>query len=191
MDVKTCKQCGELKPISQFRQYYGGRRGTYKMCKACERINSREKYLSSKEVRSTEEEAELAKIHALYDCQIKVGLQPPVKQGRRKPLTEDLNDMIQKYAAMSVTVMRDTPKADTVVEAAPYELTRWLTETLDKEPDYYLDEVYESLTATYRPCTGIDRSTMMPEYDNKYKDVLDRILDRFNEYEDSYYEGAE
>lgn len=191
MDVKTCKQCGELKPISQFRQYYGGRRGTYKMCKGCERINSREKYLSSKDTRTTEEEAELAKIHALYDCQIKVGLQPPVKQGRRKPLTEDLNDMIQKYAAMSAAVAKDTPKADTVVDAAPYELTRWLTETLDKEPDYYLDDVYEDLKATYRPCTGINKSTMMPEYDNKYKDVLDRILERFNEYEDSYYEGAE
>lgn len=191
MDVKTCKQCGELKPISQFRQYYGGRRGTYKMCKACERINSREKYLSSKEFRSTEEEAELAKIHALYDCQVKVGLQPPVKQGRRKPLTEDLNDMIQKYAAMSVTVVNDTPNADTVVDATPYELTRWLTEALDKEPDYYLDEVYEDLKAKYRPCTGINKATMMPEYDNKYKDVLDRILERFNDYEDSYYEGAE
>ena len=191
MDVKTCKQCGELKPISQFRQYYGGRRGTYKMCKGCERINSREKYLSSKEIRTTEEEAELAKIHALYDCQVKVGLQPPVKQGRRKPLTDDLNDMIQKYAAMSATVVKDTPKADTAVDVAPYELTRWLTEPLDLDPDYYLDEVYEDLKAKYRPCTGINKTTMMPEYDNKYKDVLDRILDRFNEYEDSYYEGAE
>lgn len=192
MDVKTCKQCGELKPISQFRQYYGGRRGTYKMCKGCERINSREKYLSSKEIRSTEEEAELAKIHALYDCQIKVGLQPPVKQGRRKPLTEDLNDMIQKYAAMSVKVKAATVSMDALeLSDTPAELLRWLTEQLDKEPDYYLDEVYEELKTTYRPCTGINRDTLMPEYDNKYKDVLDRILERFNEYEDSYYEGAE
>lgn len=191
MDVKTCKQCGELKPITRYRKYYGGRRGTYKVCLDCERINSREKYLSSKETRTTEEEAELAKIHALYDCQVKVGLQPPVKQGRRKPLTEDLNDMIKKYAAMSAAVAQDTPKAETVVDAAPYELTRWLTEPLDKEPDYYLDEVYENLKDTYRPCTGINKSTMMPEYDNTYKDVLDRILDRFNDYEDSYYEGDE
>jgi hypothetical protein len=191
MDVKTCKQCGELKPISQYRQYYGGRRGTYKTCKSCERINSREKYLSSKEILTTEENAELAKIHALYECQAKVGLRPPVKQGRRKPLTDDLNDMIKKYAAMSAAVAYETPKAETIVDTAPYELTRWLTETMDKEPDYYLDEVYEELTTTYRPCTGINRSTMMPEYDNTYKDVLDRILERFNEYEDSYYEGAE
>ena len=191
MDVKTCKQCGELKPISRYRKYYGGRRGTYKVCLDCERINSREKYLSSKEMRTTEEEAELAKIHALYDCQVKVGLQPPVKQGRRKPLTDDLNDMIKKYAAMSAVVAQETPNADAVVGTAPYELIRWLTEPLDKEPDYYLDEVYESLKDTYRPCTGINRDTMMPEYDNTYKDVLDRILDRFNDYEDSYYEGDE
>lgn len=191
MDVKTCKQCGELKPITRYRKYYGGRRGTYKVCLDCERINSREKYLSSKEMCTTEEEAELSKIHALYDCQIKVGLQPPVKQGRRKPLTDDLNDMIKKYAAMSAAVAHETPAADTVVDVAPYELTRWLTEPLDKEPDYYLDEVYENLKDTYRPCTGINRDTMMPEYDNTYKDVLDRILDRFNDYEDSYYEGDE
>jgi len=191
MDVKTCKQCGELKPISRYRKYYGGRRGTYKVCLDCERINSREKYLTNKTNRTHEEEAELAKIHALYDCQVKVGLQPPVKQGRRKPLTDDLNDMIKKYAAMSAAVVSDTPKADTVVDATPYELTRWLTEPLDKEPDYYLDEVYENLKDTYRPCTGINRATMMPEYNNTYKDVLDRILDRFNDYEDTYYEGDE
>lgn len=191
MDVKTCKQCGELKPIAQFRQYYGGRRGTYKVCKGCERINSREKYLTNKgELRRTaEEDLELERIHQLYECQIKVGLQPPVKRGRSKPLTDDLSDMISKYSAMSANASDVTHYAD--VNAAPYELTIWLTKPLDKEPDYYLDDVYEKLLETYRPCTGINRDTMMPEYDNTYKDVLDSILDRFNKYEDSYYEGAE
>jgi hypothetical protein len=32
---------------------------------------------------------------------------------------------------------------------------------------------------------------MMPVYDNKYKAVLDKILERFTDYEDSYYEGNE
>ena len=189
MNAKTCKQCGELKPISQYRQYYGGRRGTYTMCKDCERINSREKYLTSKgDARTAAEEAELRQIHRLYECQLAVGLQPPVKQGRRKPLTDDLDSMIQKY-----TAIRDTEEAApvTVGTAAPYELTRWLTAQLTKDPDYYLDEVYEDLTAKYRPAKGINRSTMMPVYDDTYKDVLDRILERFNEYEDSYYEGSE
>ena len=189
MNAKTCKQCGELKPISQYRQYYGGRRGTYTMCKDCERINSREKYLTSKgDARTEAEEAELRQIHRLYECQLAVGLQPPVKQGRRKPLTDDLDSMIRKY-----TAIRDTEEAApvTIDTAAPYELTRWLTEPLTKDPDYYLDEVYEDLTAKYRPAKGINRSTMMPVYDDTYKDVLDRILERFNEYEDSYYDGSE
>ena len=192
MDVKTCKQCGELKPITQFRQYYGGRRGTYKMCKDCERINSREKYLSSKgESRSPEEDVELMQIHKLYECQRSVGLQPPVKHGGRKPLTADLDSMIQKYSDMAPKIKGETPPAFAIIGSAPHELIRWLSEPLTEEPDYYLDEVYEKLTTTYRPCTGINKATMMPEYDNTYKDVLDSILDRFNDYEDSYYEGAE
>lgn len=191
MDVKTCKQCGELKPISQYRQYYGGRRGTYKMCKSCERINSREKYLQSKQPLLTDDEAlELSKIHQLYDHQRELGLQPPSRDGRRTALRDDLDDMLNKYSQMASKVALDTPAARDQ-DPAPYGLRVWLTAPLDKEPDYYLDEVYEELTATYRPCTGINRSTMMPEYDNTYKDILDRILERFNDYEDSYYEGAE
>lgn len=187
MDVKTCKQCGELKPISRYRKYYGGRRGTYKVCLDCERINSREKYLTAKGAnRTSDEEAELERIHMLYEYQRNIGLQPPVRHGGRKPLTEDLDRMIQKYADLSAKAADETPIAN-AASVAPYELTRWLTETLDKEPEYYLDEVYEQLKDKYRPCIGIDNDTMMPKYDNTYKDVLDRILDRFNDYEDSYY----
>lgn len=190
MDVKTCKQCGELKPISQFRKYYGGRRGTYTMCKQCERINSREKYLVAKgESINLEEEAELDKIHKLYEYQRSMGLQPPNKQTRRASLAEDLDSMLSKYEDL-VAQTNDAVKVDIGqdVSDVPYELLSWLTCDLDKEPDYYLDEVYERLRDTYRPCTGIDKATMMPVYDNTYKAVLDKILDRFNDYEDSYYE---
>ena len=189
MDVKTCKQCGELKPITQFRRYYGGRRGTYTMCKSCERINSREKYLQSKRPNLTElETMELAKIHFLWDEQIKLGLQPPSREGRRTSLNSELDDMLAKYSGMAAEVAQSTPAT---TSQAPYELTRWLTERLEKEPDYYLDEVYDNLLATFRPCTGINRDTMMPEYDNTHKEILDRILERFNEYEDSYYDDKE
>ena len=193
MDVKTCKQCGELKPISQFRKYYGGRRGTYTMCKQCERINSREKYLVAKgESMNLEEEAELDKIHKLYEYQRSMGLQPPNKQVRRASLAEDLDAMLGKYKDMakkavgapSVSVGQD-------VSDVPYELLSWLTTDLTADPEYYLDEVYEKLRDTYRPCIGIDKATMMPTYDDTYKAILDKILDRFNDYEDSYYEGDE
>ena len=193
MDVKTCKQCGELRPIDQFRRYYGGRRGNYKTCKVCERINSREKYLTGKgDNRSADENIELMQIHTLYERQRAVGLQPPAKHERRKPLAVDLDSMIKKYEGMYPQIANETPPADAVVEVAPYELTRWLTEKLTDEPDFYLDTIYEALKEKYRPCTGINKDTMMPTYDNTYKGVLDRILDRFNDYEDSYYnEGAE
>lgn len=193
MEVKTCKQCGELKPISQFRKYYGGRKGTYTMCKACERINSREKYLTAKgESMTYQEEGELDKIHKLWEYQRSLGLQPPNKQERRGSLADELDGMLDKYKGMSQQVAEAShPFISDVTLNAPNELLNWLTAPLDLEPDYYLDEVYEMLREKYRPCVGIDKATMMPTYDNKYKAILDRILDRFNEYEDKYYEGAE
>lgn len=194
MEVKTCKQCGEIKPIAQFRKYYGGRKGTYKVCKACERINSREKYLRAKgDCMNWDEEAELDKIHELYECQRRMGLQPPTKQERRTALSGELDGMLDRYrdmAAKATEVAQQTAGINTLVNA-PAELVKWLTEPLTMEPDYYMDEVYERLVDAYRPCTGIDTHTMMPVYDNKYKAILDKILERFTDYEDSYYEGNE
>lgn len=190
MDVKTCKQCGELKPISQFRRYYGNRRGTYTMCKSCERINSREKYLSAKgDERSVDENAELDKIHQLYDYQRSLGLNPPGKQSRRPALSDELDDMLDKYRGMAEKVVEATGAIHDIIAEVPAALNRWLVEELTDEPDYYLDDVYETLRETYRPCVGIDKDTMMPVYDEKYKAILDRILERFSDYEDSYYGG--
>lgn len=193
MDVKTCKQCGELKPISQFRRYYGGRKGTYKVCKACERINSREKYLRSKgESMNYAEEAELEKIHTLYEYQRQMGLQPPTRQERKGTISTELDGMLDKYKGMAAQIAASTDLVgDMHPHNVPHELMKWLAEPLTQEPDYYLDEVYDTLCDTYRPCTGIDRTSMMPVYDNKYKAILDRILERFSDYEDTYYEGAE
>lgn len=193
MDVKTCKQCGELKPISQFRKYYGGRKGTYKMCKACERINSREKYLVAKgDELNWEEEAELDKIHRLYEYQRSMGLQPPNKQTSRASLSEDLDSMLDKYKDMAAQVGASAGLIGALSPLdVPHDLMRWLTEPLDKDPDYYLDEVYDRLCDTYKPCVGIDKASMIPVYDNKYKAILDRILERFNDYEDTYYERNE
>jgi len=193
MEVKTCKQCGEIKPLAQFRKYYGGRKGTYKMCKSCERVNSREKYLRAKgECMNWSEETELRKIHELYECQRRMGLQPPTRQERHTTITEELDDMLDKYKGMAAQVAEVT-KQETLdaMAGAPQELIKWLLEPLTQEPDYYMDEVYEKLVDTYRPCTGIDKATMMPVYDNKYKVILDKILERFTDYEDTYYEGTE
>lgn len=194
MEVKTCKQCGEIKPIAQFRKYYGGRKGTYKMCKSCERINSREKYLAAKgDERSFEEDDELLKIYELWEYQRRMGLQPPTKQTRRAALSDELDSMLDRYRSMSAQVTeaaKQTAGIDILVDA-PNDLVKWLTEPLTQEPDYYVDEVYDKLVDTYRPCIGIDKEKMMPVYDNKYKAILDKILERFTDYEDTYYEGTE
>ena len=190
MEVKTCKQCGEIKPITQFRKYYGGRKGTYTMCKDCERVNSREKYLSAKgDKRDNDEDIELSKIHRLYEYQRSVGLQPPTKQERRTALNADLDSMLDKYRQMSEAVQNNPVAVTLDLTGVPSELAQWLTKELVLEPDEYIDDVYERLVEKYRPCTGIDRETMMPIYDNTYKAVLDKILERFTQYEDSYYEG--
>jgi hypothetical protein len=104
-------------------------------------------------------------------------------------LDDDLDGMLDKYKAMSEQVISTT---DTLsVQNVPSELLSWLVAPLTLEPDEYIDYVYERLVETYRPCIGIDRATMMPVYDYKYKAVLDKILERFTDYEDSYYEGNE
>lgn len=188
METKICKQCGELKPIEQFRKYYGGRKGTYKTCKVCEKINARYKYLCNKgDSISFEEGTELDKIKMLYEVQRKAGLQPPREGNERmKPLVDSLDDMISKYKVTEVSLVAEAPDKHCVV--APAELQQWLTAELTEEPDYYLDEVYEELKAKYRPQLRIDTATMQPIYDDTYKDILDQILGRFNNYEDNYWE---
>lgn len=188
MTTKICKQCGELKPIEQFRKYYGGRKGHYNTCKLCEKVNARYKYLKSKgESIDYSEESELNKIERLYEAQRAAGLQPPRKDAERnKPLVDSLDDMISKYEQKSSIVavtLNETP-----AKPAPAELQLWLTCELNEEPDYYLDEVYEELKAKYRPQLRIDQETLRPVYDDTHKAVLESILDRFYKYEDTYYD---
>ena len=179
--MPVCKQCGELRPSDQFRSYYAGRKGRYTTCKLCEKINSREKYLSHKPELNESEVEELAKINELYVVQRAVGLRPPgTSNGRTIPLNESLDDMISKYAVTASAVPDNL--------TAPAELLQWLTAELTKEPDFYLDSIYETMRTKYRPQLSVDTDTMLPVYDDTYKAVLDKVLERFNEYEDTYYD---
>lgn len=188
MNAKRCKQCGEIKPIEQFRKYYGGRKGHYTTCKTCEKINSRAKYLTNKGDKCSEaERTELAKIHELWDVQRAAGLQPPRENtGRKASLSKSLDDMIGKYKQQA-EVVREVVQAVGDI-SVPAELSRWLTEPLTEEPEYYQDEIYEQLKAKFRPKTKIDPDTMLPVYDDTYRPILDKILERFNDYEDNYYD---
>lgn len=192
MDTKICKQCGKLKPLSNFRHYYGGRQGTYKTCLDCERINTREKYLrrKSEEDRiSDKEREELESIHVLYTVQRSAGLQPPRSRHDSSTL-ELVHSMLDQYAAAERTAAEAALSSDMVIPGSdnvPDELKIWLNKKLTKEPEYYQDIVYEKLREKYRPIIEIDKSTMLPVYDDTYRFVLDAILKRFDDYEDKYY----
>jgi hypothetical protein len=182
MNAKTCRQCGELKPLAQYRQYYGGRTGHYTTCKQCEKINSRLKYLESKQTLTEPERVERDKILKLYEVQQAAGLRPPRRGvGRTTKLVDDLDQMISKYA------QSEEVKLPADIEA-PFELVNWLSCELTDEPDVYLDVVYESLNDKFRPVIRIDTATMMPVRDETYRPLLDKILQRFYDYEESYYE---
>lgn len=187
MNNKICRQCGEVKPTEQFRKYYGGRQGTYTMCRSCERINSRAKYLERKGADATPSESEeLAKIYELYEIQRACGLRPPRRDdGRKTKLVDSLDTLISNYSTRADA----TSNIELSAAALNPELSKWLTCELTEEPDYYLDEVYEDLKAKYRPVLRIDQSTLTPIYDDTYKAALEQVLSRFNNYEDSYYEG--
>lgn len=186
MDTKECRQCGEVKPLSQYRQYYGGRQGSYTLCLACEKINSRVKYLEKKVSKTKAEEEELAKIYLLYDAQRACGLRPPRREaGRRREAVKNIDELIQVYTAKANSI-RNVP-ADLDTTKTPAELLQWLSCELTKEPDYYLDEVYESLKAKYKPVLRIDSETLLPVYDETHVVALEAVLSRFNKYEDSFY----
>jgi len=80
-NVRKCKQCGEVKQLSSdfFRPYYGkNAKGFYKVCRTCESINNRYKYLTGKGEAATQADLEeIARIEELYDTLRELGLEPP------------------------------------------------------------------------------------------------------------------
>ena len=182
--TKVCKQCGESKPQDQYRKYYGGRSGTYNTCKACEKINSREKYLSSKSDPSPKDLDELQKIYKLWDYQKTLGLKPP-----RKLVTPIVDiDLMLAHTAAKVDSVKSVLDPGTSV---PPDLIRWLTEELTEPPEYYQEQVYDKLQEKYRKRLSFDPRTLLPIYDSTYFKILDAIAQRFDEYEDTYYNNKE
>lgn len=168
-----CKQCGEVLPRSSYRQYYHSD-GHYKVCKTCEKVNSRAKYLRRKGDKATpDEKKELASIEQLYEYQRLAGLQPPRRRKDLQTGIDELNVLINKYKQSSSMI--------------PDELDMWLSVELTDVPEYYTDTIYEQLLSKYRPVLGVDPNTLTPIHDDRYIGTLNKILERFNDYEDKYY----
>ena len=183
--IKECKQCGDSRPLNMFRKYYNGRTGRYNTCKVCERINSREKYLTKKIEINEDEKNELEKIHTLWEYQRTLGLRPPERSsGKKTPIGEDLDGMLRKYDTRVADLLSST---DGEVLEGPQELLQWLTIELTEDPDYYQDVVYEELVEKFRPIIGVGEDHL-PIHDDTHRALLQRIATRFDDYEDGYYE---
>lgn len=102
METKRCSRCGEIKPLVDFRHYYGGRKGYYKYCKQCHALQSRYQYLKSLGDKRTEaQETELDKINQVYDLAVANGLEAP---GRYSPNTQSqahMDALLNKFGGAS------------------------------------------------------------------------------------------
>lgn len=191
MKFRKCRQCGEIKQETEFRQYYGEtrtgkERGRYRTCKACESINTRYKYLCKKQAKgkaSERELQELDKIEQLYDLLRAKGLKPPATRERSTVLSL-VDELLEKHSASVVEIEVDD--GEQVIAAAPQELLDWLNADLSQyDPAYLQDVVADELIKKYRPQVGVDPNTYKPIYDDTHRDLLNKVLERFDEYEDT------
>jgi hypothetical protein len=195
-EVKRCKQCGLLKDVEEFRPYTYSKKnetgGRFSTCRSCEAINS--KYTKLKA--TGEDSPELMQLEKLFGLLESQGLHTPLSrlQSTEQPKTtvELAVDKLMKFygdtfgpVAKPVVVLPTDTKVDT-----PKELQQWLTETSDDwvqkglSPEFLQETIYESLKAKYRPQIGFDQEKFIPIYDDTYKDVLNEILRRFDDYEE-------
>lgn len=200
-NIKRCVQCGILKEEEEFRKYTYSRqketKGRYRLCKSCEKINARYRFLQGRRTDlclTTANLLELNKIDKLFDTLEERGLRTP---RATVPVDADpIDDLLAFYAvdtaATTVSTIASAPLLD-----IPSELNEWLTEDPsqwalnDLSPEFLQETVYESLKAKYRPQLGIDKERMLPIYNDTYKSVLNDILRRFDDYEETYAIMAE
>lgn len=101
--MQSCKRCGAVKPLSQFRKYYGNRKGHYTYCLECERIETRRKYLAGKKLLTPDELYELETINNLYDAREKHGLSAPNRRSNKSTV----QSIVAKQLAEMVSVDED------------------------------------------------------------------------------------
>lgn len=191
MGMRMCKQCGEYKPLDKdnFRPYYNNRKGFYRVCKSCESINTRYKYLCKKQSPTPAEALELSKISQLYDLLRETGLEPPANKPVDTIATtvDNLLERLTKQKEERVELAAPT--------STPDELLHWLNVNLDlvmpnknhNEVMDHLEATVESLYRKYRPVLHLD-DNLKPVHDDTYRDVLNKIQKRIDDYDDSYFE---
>lgn len=201
-NVKRCTQCGILKDEELFRLYTYSRSkntsGRYRICKSCEAINQaykRAKQWLEENNNKPDVDAKVVahnlvivgKTEQLYKILENKGLRLPVTQEPKEEQPTQLEQLLNYYgdftpakAITPASIAMDTPdELREWLEADPQE---WKENLIS--PEFLQETIYESLKAKYRPQTGVDRSTYLPIYDDTYKDILNQILKKFDDYEE-------
>lgn len=185
--VKRCVQCGLLKEEEDFRKYTYSRtndtEGRYRLCKSCEAINASYRRAKTGLPNIAEAMYNIDKIDKLYATLKARGLRVPTTTDSDEPDAVDKLLAFYEDPANNKTL----PAVKVVI---PDELQEWLDAPMSVwkdaniSPEYLQETVYESLKAKYRPQVGVDRTTFLPIYDDTYKEVLNNILRRFDDYEE-------
>lgn len=198
-----------LKEETCFRPYTHSRGKSepsrYRICRDCESINTT--YRRTREqldkgglslVESSQLSETVSKILQLYRALEAKGLQVPeygVK--KKKSAAETAVDKLLAFYGQQPQEQARQSTVDIPTEIdIPEDLNIWLTQDVNEwiekglSPEYLQETVYESLKAKYRPQLGYDSERGLPIYDDTFKDVLNRILKRFDDYEDSMEEDA-
>lgn len=211
-EVKKCVQCNELKSVNEFREYTHSRHkqdktkaSRYRICRDCENINTRyyrakaivdDGIVNGKTIRATNE---MQKIEELYAALELRGCRTPLARVEQKTTVLDEVDRLLQKIALEDKVLPVVGKKVATVEPArpeeiPSELSYWLGDEWKAEglsPEFYQETIYESLKAKYRPQIGVDKERGVIIYDDTYKQVLNDILRKFDDYEDNYVETDE
>lgn len=183
--MKQCRQCGVTKEDSEFRAYYrANTRSTYTICKECERINSRYKYLRSKKNRGAATQKDLddfASIEQLYNMQRSLGLRPPAQRTTESDtsISTNVSNLMDMYKEKLVDTNTDNAQPEDV----PAELQEWLTKDISAAAPQQLRDVYLQLCDKFMPTIGLNKQGK-PVFDQTYSTVLNKILCRFKERED-------
>lgn len=199
-----------LKEETCFRPYTHSRGKSepsrYRICRDCESINTtyrRAREQLDKGGLSLAESSQLSetvsKILQLYRALEAKGLQVPeygVK--KKKSAAETAVDKLLAFYGQQPQEQARQSTVDIPTEIdIPEDLNIWLTQDVNEwiekglSPEYLQETVYESLKAKYRPQLGYDSERGLPIYDDTFKDVLNQILRRFDDYEDSMEEDMD
>ena len=190
INAKTCKQCGRLLALPNFRRYYPRGAAAQKqkeaalkvgyntVCKECEAFNAKVNYIYKSDKRTQEQQKLLDDAAVFYRALADKGLEP---KGRYA--SDILVDAHSKRASSYSDSLKDArnfmnsilnPVAnDTLVD----EYNKLLRLDLTEEPDVYqamLDELRERSVGT--------DGRVRPEY----KEIFTKTAERIDAYEDNY-----